>query len=317
MGVLALGVFLARNPPARWRWPTVWWACGLSAALALTWMGRGVILSGCPFYPSRALSLPVEWRISTDVWPGLDPLLRNGGEMVRVDMLQRATSTPAFARMPGWITRPVVAALNNPSHTVQWLTALTVASAIEIALPALLAIIAIVAIVVRSLVRGQSLAVRPVEWLILVPGITGVTVWVIVSPEPRYIASTIWIVSAALVAMMLREMKHPARFVIVVLAMAALPILYRMLILDLNPASGPVRSALFIPAGPDHGFHPIPTVELVPAKARLGLIVWVAKVPGPTWDAPLPSTASVNTHLMQRTPGDLGDGFVIDHTFGP
>src|SRR2546421_5838915 len=52
LGIIALGTYLVRQPAAQRRRATVIWSCGLSFALVATWMARGVILSGCPLYPS-------------------------------------------------------------------------------------------------------------------------------------------------------------------------------------------------------------------------------------------------------------------------
>lgn len=314
MGVLALTAYLIARPPAPWARTAVFWAFGLSGALALTWMGRGLLLSGCPFYPSRFLSPHVEWRVSSDVWPGLDPLLRIGGETVRVDMLQRAVSS-SDGRVPEWLARPIRAALQNASHTSAWLIALALASTIEVALPIFLTLLGAIVLALRRFARRSSNTSSSVcrrEWLICIPPIMGLVVWFIVSPEPRYIASSLWILAAAVLSIALRTARHTGRLIACVVAMAMLPIAYRMLVLKFNPESGPIRQAIFIPAGPDHGFHPIPVVTVRPIRLQWGLIVYMPNPPGPCWDAPLPSTPSLNNRLSLRIPGELESGFVVD-----
>ncbi len=39
------------------------WAVILSAAIVLPWIGRGLVLTGYPFFPSTALSIPVDWKV--------------------------------------------------------------------------------------------------------------------------------------------------------------------------------------------------------------------------------------------------------------
>ncbi len=61
---------LSRTTPQR-----KWLATGavlLSAAIVLPWMGRGLMLTGYPLYPSTVLSIPVDWKESaTDAqWQG-------------------------------------------------------------------------------------------------------------------------------------------------------------------------------------------------------------------------------------------------------
>src|SRR6266851_4608591 len=39
------------------------WAVILSAVIVLPWMGRGLVMTGYPFFPSTALSIPVDWKV--------------------------------------------------------------------------------------------------------------------------------------------------------------------------------------------------------------------------------------------------------------
>jgi len=156
------------------------------------------------------------------------------------------------------------------------------------------------------------LAARTSEWLICVPPLIGFVVWFVVSPEPRYITSSLWILAAAVMSMTFRATRHPARLIACVVALAILPIAYRMVILKVNPESGPVRQAFFVPAGQDHGFHPIPAVEMRPIRLKWGLIVNIPKNPGTCWDAPLPATPSLNPRLTLRIPGELESGFMVE-----
>ena len=168
------------------------WSIGLSSALRVTWMGRGLFLSGCPFYPSRILSIPAEWRVTTEMWRGLDPCCAsavrrcawtcfNGSSPHRSNAYprDRPTSTRGAAGRFGY---GPMADRNGAGATI------------EVAL--------------RSFgncrdhrrVGAGSFGAkwaRPSahEWLICIPPLIGFTVWVIVSPEPRYIASSLWILS--------------------------------------------------------------------------------------------------------------------------
>ena len=73
-----------------------------------------------------------------------------------------------------------------------------------------------------------------------------------------------------------------------------------------------MRSVLFIPTGPDHGFHPTPVTQMHPFQASNGLIIFVPTKPEQCWDAPLPSTAAPHPALRLRAPDDLESGFVLD-----
>src|SRR5713226_6416577 len=52
---------LDRNSP--WGKRAVVWGMILSAAIVLPWVGRGLVLTGYPFFPSTALSIAVDWNV--------------------------------------------------------------------------------------------------------------------------------------------------------------------------------------------------------------------------------------------------------------
>lgn len=51
-----------------WKQPRLWWTWGFSTALLiLPWIGRNIIMSGYPLFPSAVLALPVPWKMSHDI----------------------------------------------------------------------------------------------------------------------------------------------------------------------------------------------------------------------------------------------------------
>src|SRR5260370_1151761 len=52
---------LRRNAPQVKR--QLMWAVILSGVIVLPWMGRGLVLTGYPFFPSTAFSIPVDWKV--------------------------------------------------------------------------------------------------------------------------------------------------------------------------------------------------------------------------------------------------------------
>src|SRR6266851_1814631 len=59
------------------------WAVILSAVIVLPWMGRGLVMTGYPFFPSTAFSIPVDWKV-----PAFETQLQ-------------ADFARSFARVPG------------------------------------------------------------------------------------------------------------------------------------------------------------------------------------------------------------------------
>jgi hypothetical protein len=93
--------------------------------------------------------------------------------------------------------------------------------------------------------------------------------------------------------------------------LSLLPIGYRALVLCINPASGSVRDAFFIAAGPDHGMHPVPVVPLKQVSTLWGLVINMPVYAGGVWYAPLPATVYLDPRLKLRTPGDMESGFEL------
>jgi hypothetical protein len=310
IAVIALVIYVAGPAPPEWRWKTVVWSCGLSLLLGGSWIGRSIVLSGYPVYPSRVLPVSADWRVapSTESWFHSD--IWADAAKVRIGMLQRAVATSGFERLPSWITQPIRSAADRPTSVVAWIAATIIASTIEIAMPLLLALAGLGGIVLKSL-TGSGQRPRGIEWIAILPPILAIGYWLMVAPEPRFLAAACWILAAIILGIWARAFLRTAPLLAAVISMSLLPVAYRMLVLKFNPLSGPVSSALFIPAGPDHGFHPVPVVELVPTPARWPLVVLVPKEPGPPWDAPLPATAVLDPRLSLRDMDDMGSGFRI------
>jgi hypothetical protein len=69
-------------------------------------------------------------------------------------------------------------------------------------------------------------------------------------------------------------------------------------------------------AGPDAGFHPVPTVSTRPYVTKSGLELFVPALTTPTrlancWNAPLPCTPTPNPLLRTRREGEIRSGFTL------
>jgi hypothetical protein len=311
LGICALGIYCARAKAPGRRGSVIGWSVGLSCGLACTWLARGVVLSGCPFYPSRFLALPVEWRIPPEAAGGLSAGFRADSEQVRISMLHRAVASPAFARLPGWIGGPIQSAAQNATGRSAWFLAMLLASTVEVAMPAAIALGAFVALVIHAGRSARQWRISA-QWLAAAPPLIGLTFWACTAPEPRYAASALWILAAVLSGLLFQTTSRLKTVIATVVILSSFPIFYRMLAQKLNPAGEPILNALFIPAGPDHGLHPIPTVVLNPYKTFWGLTILVPADFNPCWYSPLPSTSAPNPALRLRVPDDLESGFILD-----
>ena len=78
----------------------------LAAVLLATWMGRGIMLSGYPLFPSTALAMPVPWRMP------VKGIIEFQGEILRWARDPDPGSDPkkvikTWRWLPGWCERVV------------------------------------------------------------------------------------------------------------------------------------------------------------------------------------------------------------------
>ena len=145
----------------------------LAAAFLAIWMGRGIILSGYPLFPSTALAMPVPWRMpvkgivefqkeilrwARDPDPGSDP--------------KKVIKT--WQWLPGWCER-------------------VVAMKTHFAWPAQIGVAGSAVLVAFSLCM-PALRRNTRNLLFLIIPLVGYSIfWFITAPDPRYFGSTMWI----------------------------------------------------------------------------------------------------------------------------
>lgn len=150
----------------------------LPALLALGWAARQAVLSGYPFYPLTAVSLPASWRVPATV------------------MVSANRGDEAWARWPGPGPDTVLASW-------QWLHAYWLYKRARD--PDVLAPLMLLACLGPALVAaatrdpGRRLRVRPML-AVVVPSLAILAAWFFSAPDPRFVFGLIWLVPAALAA---------------------------------------------------------------------------------------------------------------------
>lgn len=311
----------------------------LSAALIGPWLARGVMLSGYPLFPSRALAMPVEWRVPE----------RDMDELRHVISNHTKGELPMFLHKKVAQIKPIAwyAKLMKPPFDDRmeikgwewvrpWLFTLPVSSPIEVVMPAAIAAGA-GAIGWRAGRRARAEhrhALNAAEGdgtraftLFFLPVAAGIVMWFLIAPGPRYIWPVMWLLAGGAAAWMFARggctSERGRKGLVALCVLGTLPALaFGGLRLYVIHKQNPLKHVPFVGPGPDHGFHPLPTIKLEQVRTNWGLEVWVpAKVddngrPQPLvlWDAPLPANAwpALNMNLRLRKEGDLGGGFVVE-----
>ena len=264
-----------------------WWKARPSAAAALrtaalgavlaavpvaTWVGRNVITSGCPLYPSAIGALPVDWRARND-----------------------ATA---------WIQRPMEFPLRTLVLDPQWARKRLESlgwDEPETEAPVL----------VFAAALGLMALVRPVRWwrgrkgdvpaVILVPSLLSFAFAFYNTPMPKYQGATLWVLAIETllvgVAGAIADRRSWARWGAVVVAAAGMSLAL-------------VRAAPVFLRLDD--FEPVSRPQVALRQLPSGLAVQVPVGSDVCSDAPLPCTPEPHPGLRLRRPGDLGGGFTID-----
>jgi hypothetical protein len=252
----------------------------ISAAIVLPWIARGFILTGYLFFPSTALSIPVDWKVPA------------ASAQVQADFAR------SFARIP-----QIPLADTQGFHWLgTWFHEL-IREREGFLIPFFFALVGIAVAIFRVSREGRPTFPR---WLwLLVPSLAGILFWFFEAPAIRFGEPVLWAAAATLgtfAALFLFDQPIKKRFVILALllmtAWAAHPRL--------------LWNSYFRPSIGVRAFLPLPRPQVVPHQTASGLTIYVPAETNQCWDAPLPCSPYFNDTLRLRRPGDMRGGFISE-----
>jgi hypothetical protein len=253
------------------------WALILSAAILLPWVGRELVLTGYPVFPSTALPIPVDWKV-----PAFETQLQ-------------ADFARSFARVPDLTY--------EYAHGWKWLRPWFRQLLIEregFLIPLFLALAGGTAGIIRM--RRQNRDSLP-QWMwLLAPSLGGLIFWFLEAPAMRFGEPVIWTAGAALGTLAaVHFLNTPGRIrvalagLLLLTAWAAHPRLF--------------WGSYFRPSAGVRTFLRLPATKLTPHQTSSGLTVNVPVETNQCWDAPLPCSPYFRSTLRLRDPGRPGRGF--------
>ncbi len=249
----------------------------------LLWMGRGVILSGYPAYPSTIGAIDVNWRVPAK------------------QAIDEAQSIAAWSRAPHQAPDEV---LGN----WDWLLPKFkkgLGRFPEFILPLSLGGLGLV-ILLRNAARRYrqvhrlDLRTTSVRWalLFLLPPLVALAAWFFSAPNIRFVGVSFWWLGAGALVIGLGRLQRPARSLIACgLLFGAFFVAYAFIN---KPwlASEPENGLLAAPTPPTHEFITLS-----------GLRIYIPDESDQCWDAPLPCTPYPNPRLRLLTNNKPGSGF--------
>jgi len=252
-------------------------ALGILAVLLATWVYRGVLLSGYPFFPSSFLGAPVDWRVPGSVMKGFQDYILLWSRFPHGDA---ATALNGFGWIPHWFAR-----LIPNQYQFAWPIQAGMASALALAL-------------FQPDRQEVFRSLRKI--LILVAPLFGfVLLWFLMAPDMRYFGPLAWLfaIGPALVWIS-RRFTHAFIACGTTLCVCAIPLACF------------AWENRWIWITRERVLPPIPVVELEVSANRHGLAIWYAREGNKAFDAPLPSSWGFTPDLALLDPSKgLSGGF--------
>jgi hypothetical protein len=251
---------------------------GLSSALVMPWILRGVVLSGYPFYPSSAFGLPVDWRV-----PTLD-----------TDLMARTSR--AWARIPhvGF----------GETSGVRWLKpwlAAAINDRVNFVIPVALSLLGVILLLRRK-------TPRDLFWLwLLLPSLSGLLFWFLAAPSFRFGEAAIWTTAACLGVI-------PLQYALSTMSRSVTRLSLLALVALAGWCSHPrtIWRVSFKPLLDLHEFMEMPNALTAPYLLGSGLTVQVPIETNQCWEAKLPCSPYFADNLKLRRDANLRWGFRID-----
>jgi hypothetical protein len=263
-----------------------------SLLLVGVWMTRGIVMSGCPVFPSTFMCLRLDWSVPLQT------------------VQDEANWIYSWARAPD---QPWQQVLGQSEWLVPWFKRM-LSDKIEVTYPLAVFVMLIVTLVPILIIFGSSIARNPLQpnfkfMLCLCPSIGGLIFWFLTAPEPRFAGAQFWLLPTASSAALLLNLRsnwirHSA-FAIFLL-MFSFPFGYWIV----KSSVSRFKDISYV------GYMPVKTVALDERITFSGLRVYVPVEGDQSWDSPLPSTPDFNPYLRLRGE-NLQSGFTVSAAIPP
>jgi len=287
MSVVLACSLIWRGPPSAAKTRVVWCASALFG-LGVPWLIRGIVLSGCPLYPSSVGCVEVQWRVPAELAEA---------EMAWVTTFARNSLAPSGQWFHPWLW-----AMLHGKNLFLFLLWVIVPIALALATSAMYFL---------ALCKGSCYWRNTARgWILSVPVCAGILFWFFNLPSPRFGFYLFWMWAALAIAQSATvfALGSRIRFKPVLLASCALLASFPIILqrpsgwIDDNygPIKGLVHSVIVLPSQRG-GVYPIPTVKLNEFITDSGQKLYVPVDDNRCWDAPLPCTPHPAPNLLITT----------------
>jgi hypothetical protein len=232
------------------------------------WIFRGILLSGCPAYPSTFGCLHVAWA-----------------EPINAVKLE-ANRIYSWARENG---APPDQVLNSWAWLGPWFYGILQGNVITVVYPVIVSLLGIVASIVLYM-RSPFKKVNRKIFLIPLPIWVGLVFWFGLAPDPRFANALFWILPIAVMIVVVKILEASQK-------VKSGMILAMFLIINAGVFWFFVNNPQIFTAIPANGYAPLPKVRLVERRTLSGLVVWTPLNGNQCWDSRIPCTPDFNKNL--------------------
>jgi len=254
--------------PSKQTLSTIGLLMGLPILILALWSFRGILLSGCPVYPSTLGCLHVPWA---------EPI-----GSVRLE----ANRIYSWAQENG---APPDQVLNSWAWLGPWLEGILQDNMITVVYPLILSILGTIAAVILFR-RASFKKVSRKIFLIPIPIWIGLIFWFGLAPDPRFANALFWILPIATMIVIVKILGASQTIKSgIILAM--------FIIINANVIWFFVNNPQVFTSLPADGYAPLPKVRLVEKTTLSGVEIWTPLNGNQCWDSRIPCTPDFNKNL--------------------
>ena len=279
---------------------TIIWTSVAIVVFAVSWVGRGIVMSGYPFFPLTVAGFPVDWRA---------PAEHAEAEFAYLAFTEREFSWEMIGR--------------------DWLRMVLWYDAYAVSIPAAIAATAFIGFCVRLALQGGVRERIRHTWWLLLPVLVSIVAWFLSAPSTRYSPALFWTLAALCLCELQRVgwsrlATRGKRWAIMgLISLGISPLFVEPVRAAIERGRSPMNALLkhnWIMPNPDRWFDPGPLpVEVTTFNTGSGLTLNVpmkrprpVSLPNSCWDAPIPCTPNPAPNLRLRETGRLDKGFKLE-----
>jgi hypothetical protein len=248
--------------------------------IMLPWMTRGAILSGYPVFPSKIISMNVDWKVPSHEVEYLSRMVRDMNYYFEYGITEKIDGYWNWLKFWSdyWFQKHRLDILFIPflmiffSGYILW-----------------------------NIKYKEQYSLS--KWLFLLPAFVSVVFLFFYAPSPRFMGSApfqLWF-GVFFISLSEKDIFKRPSFQKGIVVFSLIPLLLFC------------KKDLLLNAGSKMGFYPIPVVELVSGKTNSGLSIYTLKDKSQLlWNSMLPCSMEVNPKLELREKGCFRNGFRIE-----